>query len=169
MHCSWVQDRLVAFSDGELSPGEATFVAEHLDGCDDCEQLELRLAAVTPQNALEIPPEVMARMAQAVDDAVFEALEQPLVAPPPTVRTRWTRWLRRDRDLSNGAAIGYGLLLAACVGWGLSNWIAYQELQQEMMLATPVAVSAPTSPATIDSNDYEEASYRVDEPEENWR
>lgn len=169
MHCSWVQERLVAFADGELSPGEATFVGEHLDGCEECATLDAALRDVTPAPSLAVPPEVLARMAAAVDEAVMAALDEPIVAAPPGMAARWGRWLRRDRDLSNGAMLGYGILLAACVGWGVSNWIAYQELQQEITNARPVAAAAPSSPATIDSDDYEPASYSPDASEENWR
>ncbi|MEZ4317977.1 MAG: zf-HC2 domain-containing protein [Myxococcota bacterium] len=168
MQCPWVQERLVAFADGELSPGEATWVAEHLESCDACAQLDLRLRDVTPEPGLEIPADVMERMARAVDDAVLAALDEPPAVETPTTAARWGRWLRRDRDLSNGAMLAYGILLAACVGWGVSNWLVVQELRQEVQ-RSPVAATAPTNSATIDSTQYEPASYQPEQREENWR
>lgn len=166
MHCAWVQDRLVALSDGELSPGEATRVMEHLDDCEECALLDLQLREITPEPHLDVPPEVMANLARVVDAAVQEALDEPVYAPPPTMATRWSRWLRRDRDVSNGQILAAAIVFAMLGGWGLSNWLAAQD---GVTMSSPIANVAPSSSSTIDGAQYEPASYRPEEEGENWR
>jgi len=164
MQCAWIQDRLVAYSDGELSPGEATRVGEHLDGCEDCADLGARLLAITPEPHLQVPPEILAQLASQVDQAVHAALDEPVQPLPATATTRWARWLRRDRDVSNGQLVAAAVVFAMLGGWGLSNWMALPGPS-----TNTVATAAPSGPVTIDSDQYEPASYRPDEDGENWR
>ncbi len=166
MRCSWVQERLVALADGELSAGEATRTEEHLEHCIECRELDADLRMITPRPTLQVPPEIMARMAAAVDSAIEQTFDAPESTPAPRTGPL-TRWLPRDRDLSNGAMLGYGLILAACVGWGVSNWLAVQQLEERN--TPPVAQSAQPTPSTLDGDQYEPASYRPEEPEEEWR
>lgn len=170
MQCSWVTGRLVAFQDDELSRSEFTIVTEHLDGCASCQQLEQSLRDATPEPFLEIPPDVMASMARAVEDALEEEFTRPQQAVAPSTWQRSSRWLRKDRDTPNGALLGYGLLLAACLGWGVSNWFAVQALQAEVERPS-VALSAP-APATevvVPSDQYRPASWTPDAESEDWR
>ncbi len=174
MRCSWVQDRLVAFADDELSPGERVFVAEHLQACDACASLDVRLRAASPEPALIVPAGMLASMAAQVDAAIeaeLAAPEQHAAPPPAGLATlpgvaRAGRWLRRDRELSNGAMVAWGLLFAACFGWGLSNWMAVPDPTAP---AAPTYTAAPSPSAEIDSEHYRPASYSVDEEEDDWR
>jgi anti-sigma factor RsiW len=167
--CTWTMDRLVALQDGELSPGEDAFVREHLDGCPDCAAMEEALAAATPVADLIVPPEIQAALEVAVDTAVAAALEHPVDRRAPG--SAWRRWLRRDRDLSNGAILAYGFVLAACLGWGLSNWFAVQAMSQ-VQTAPDVAVDQRnTSPADgrIAPDQYRPASWTAEDEAEPWR
>jgi len=168
MHCAWVQDRLVAFADQELSPGEDSFVAEHISHCADCRELESQLRECSPEPSIAIPPEVLNKLAMAVDLAVSEEFDRPTVPVEPASTTRWARWLRRDRDLSNGAMLSYGVLFAACLGWGLSNWVAVQELRAQTR-APSIFTAAPTRSSTIGVDQYVPASYSPEDADENWR
>jgi hypothetical protein len=119
---------------------------------------------------LIIPPEIQRAMEEAVDAAVARTLDEP--AQTRSSSTSWTRWLRRDRDLSNGAMLTYGFLLAACLGWGLSNWFAVQALQNET--AAPVQIVrdgtvAPPVDSQLDPSQYRPASWTSEESPEPWR
>lgn len=170
MQCSWVIDKLVAFQDDELSPGECTFVGEHLDGCDACSEHEIALRDVTPEPFLEIPPEVLAQMAAAIDQAVADELASPKRPMAPSLWTRSTRWLRKDRDTPNGALLGYGLVLAACLSWGVSNWFAVQALQAEVERPTIAHTTAgDPAGAIVPSDQYQPASWTPEDDSEEWR
>lgn len=170
MDCTWVTDRLVALQDGELSPGELAFVTEHLVGCDDCATLEAALAEATPTPDLVVPPDIQAALEAAVDAAVARTLdEQPVQRRAPG--SAWMRWLRRDRDLSNGAMLAYGFVLAACIGWGFSNWFAVQAMSEVQPPAT-IAVDhhdAPSIDGTIAPDQYRPASWTSEEQSKPWR
>ncbi|MCA9572971.1 MAG: hypothetical protein KC656_34275, partial [Myxococcales bacterium] len=90
--------------------------------------------------------------------------------PPPArapLATPWTRWLRRDRSLSNAAALAYGFVLAACLGWGLSNWMSLHELEAEV---ARTELLVPADPQTsLAPDQYRPASFSEDESPEPWR
>lgn len=165
--CRWVEDRLVALQDGELSPSETHFVMEHLATCDACATLEAVLLEATPHPDLVVPPEIQAALEVAVDDAVQRALAEP-AAPPQPVHYAWTRWLRRDRDLSNGSLVVYGFLLAACLGWGLSNWMAVHDLQARIA-AAPARSEVQVPGTDLAPEQYRPASFDAGNPERPWR
>lgn len=169
MDCSWIEDRLVALQDDELSRSEHEVVTRHLQSCAACAELEQLLAGATPEPFLQVPAEVQARLALAVDAAIDSALaEQATPAAPPSVVERSRRWLRRDRDLSNGAMLAYAAALAICLGWGLSNWMAIQDAAQP-----PTSIARNEGSSTVSSEHYSPASYAVEkdaEPgEDEWR
>lgn len=185
MRCAWVEQRLVAWRDDELSPGEATFVMEHVDRCPACAALDARLQDATPDPWLAPPPDVLARMHAALDAAIERESNAEATRPAPRSVVnasrigRWARWLRRDRDLSNASAIGYVALLAACFGWGLSNWMAIEtSAPGSMPEAAQASVSAPTDPrdmdpaasgAAIPAEQYRPASWSPRDEAEDWR
>lgn len=166
MHCSWVGERLVALHDDELSRSEEQLVIEHLEACPDCADLAGRLDAITPEDALVVPAAVQTRLEAAVDDALDTAFEQPWQASPPGFWEQSRRWLRRDRDLSNGAMLAYAAVLAICVGWGLSNYLAVQAMNQDEPLTASTV-------APVSNGHYQPASYAIEdeagEGEEEWR
>lgn len=166
MHCSWVEERLVALHDDELSRSEQAVVLEHLERCPTCSELEARLAGIELEPALVIPAGVQVQLASAIDAALDEAFAQPWESTPPSAWEQTRRWLRRDRDLSNGAMLAYAAVLAVCVGWGLSNYLAVQAMQEEVPIAR-------TSVAPVTDGHYQPASWAVEEEapesEEEWR
>lgn len=170
MDCQWTQDRLVALQDGELSPSEETFVLEHLAGCPTCQEYELALSLATPEPSLVVPHAIQIALEARIDAALDDAFAHP--APPAVASHSWSRWLRRERDLSNGHALAYGFLLAACLGWGLSNWFAVQALQTETLAPVHMAHTSSTprdATTTVPADQYRPASWNADEPTEPWR
>ncbi len=172
--CRWVEQRLVALRDAELSPGETHFVLEHLETCARCSARDRALLDATPHPTLVVPPAIQAALEASVDRAIREALLQ---TPPPVERsTRWSRWLRRDRDLPNASILLYGFLLAACLGWGLSNWLSARELRNEIQAfqahsirSTPAGGATATEPVEIPSEQYRPASFETAPEDEPWR
>lgn len=166
MSCSEVQDRLVAWQDGELSPGETLQVGEHLEGCAACARLEARLDAATPRARLAPPAGVRAALADRVSAEVILALAErpPAPPPPPSPAARLGRWLRRDATVPRGAVAGYLVVLAVVVGWGLSSWWSLAALRAAD--ADPHR-AAQTSPATgapeIPADQWRPAAYNPEE------
>ena len=148
MTCSSVRRRLVAFQDGELSPGEMTLVQEHLEKCASCSNLEERLARATPQPTLMIPVAVQLKM----EAAVREALEEAKRNPEPV-----TEIVTETRAPSSASPLGrswmraglYAALAALTVGWGATAWwspslsgslsmVSNQQVAESRIAATPM-------------------------------
>ena len=129
MRCDEVRDRLVAWQDAELSPGEATRVEEHLAGCADCRLRERRLAAATPRPELlrprldrRVPPDLLASLAERVSAEVVLA-EARRVDPAPEVPPARAvgAWLRSEARVPMGWILVYAALLFGAIGFGLSG------------------------------------------------
>ena len=84
MHCLDAQPDLGAYVDGELSPERATFLEQHLAGCDECRAELARLRAVV--DAMETWPLVP-------EPARLRARVMAQVRPRPTLprfRVHWS-------------------------------------------------------------------------------
>ena len=103
MHCRDMQWELESYIDGDLNPGQATLLEQHLAGCDDCQVELARLQTVVA--ALESWPLVV-EPAQ-LTTRVMTQIKQPL--PLPTFRIRWS-----DVAIS---ATGAGLVAVALLAW----------------------------------------------------
>ncbi|MCB9687643.1 MAG: zf-HC2 domain-containing protein [Alphaproteobacteria bacterium] len=128
MECHEVRDRLVAWQDGELSPGETVQLEEHLDGCSDCRRHERRLADATPRPELlrprmdqRVPAHILAALADRVDaDSILAAARRPEPAPPPHA-SRVASWLRAEARVPRGWMLVYAAVLFGAIGFGLSS------------------------------------------------
>ncbi|MEZ4236713.1 MAG: zf-HC2 domain-containing protein [Myxococcota bacterium] len=128
--CNEVIPRLVAWQDGELSPGEATQVSEHVAGCAGCARAHHRLAITAPLPPPAPPAAVQRRLAAAFDvDAILAAAEAPEPAVPPAPSWASAAWahLARPSAVPRAAVLVYLALLAAALGWGASNWWALRD------------------------------------------
>ena len=175
MSCDWIGDRLVAFQDDELGRSEHLIVEEHLRECRECRDLEQTLALSTPEPFILVPKEHQLHLQAALATTLDIEFNTPHQRVPPSTSQRWASWLRRDRDMSNGTIIAYGLLLAACVSWGVANWIAVRSISAPSS-TTALALHSNTasSSETFSSDQYRPAGYELSEsttepPEEYWR
>ncbi|TNE90961.1 MAG: hypothetical protein EP330_06755 [Deltaproteobacteria bacterium] len=146
MRCRAVQERLVAWRDGELAPGEAVRVEEHVAGCVDCRVLDEHLLAATPEPFLDIPPisaEAEARLARMLDETTVDA---PALMWQPEVD--WRR-------LAPHALWAAAVLL--CLGWGLTKHYEAQALQAQLD-----AAPAPAE-TVLGEGDFRPASWAPSE------
>jgi hypothetical protein len=150
--CWDIQERLVPFQDGELAPSELELVAEHLDGCDGCADLERRLDRATPRPTLLIPPRVHEELQHRVAEAVDRAWETT-TWEPPTLTQRWRRWLARDRDVTTSTMLAYAAMLLVVSTWGMGNWMEARQLRAQATDPGPSLVSP------IPAEQYRPASY----------
>lgn len=137
MNCASARERLVALQDGELSPGEAMRVGDHLALCSACRELEGCLRAATPMAGAE-PPIAMRRSAWLrIDRAIDEAWAHPA---PVQLPMTWADRMAERYPLPAGAVLGYAAALLFALTWGASNWVAARHLEAELQEArSPVA------------------------------
>jgi anti-sigma factor RsiW len=158
MRCHHVQQRLVAYQDRELSPGERTQVDDHLRTCDRCQTDEDALFAVTPQAQLIVPWHLKQQLRDQVDIEILWALAQ--AKPEQTVRSeRWARWWTRHTELSRMSVAVYAALLLGALAWGGLNW-QHASLLEAEIARHEIVDSVSTSPPTkIPATQYKPASY----------
>ena len=138
MRCRDVRTLLVAHADHELSRSGHTLVADHLATCRSCRGVAARLETATPEDALQIPPDLRARLTKTINYTRLRDLASAPSGADPSWATRG--WLDQPIRLSRGLLLGYALLLAAVFGWGLSG-------QMDTPAHSEVTVSADPLPA----------------------
>jgi anti-sigma factor RsiW len=147
MHCTAVKQRLVAWRDEELSPGEAVRVEEHLARCPSCRALEMRLAAVTPEPFLTVAP-----VSQAASDALARALDE--VEDATEERSSEAPSAYSILDFSELAPhLAWAVVVMLCLGWGLSRHATALSLQAQLD-----AQGAPQE-SVLDGASFREASW----------
>ena len=155
MNCRATRKRLVAFQDGELSPGERSQVSKHLAGCATCRHLERRLGAATPEPFLWVPEEHQVALEAALDASALAAHD----GEPRTLQ--WS-WLSRRTHLPAGAVLAYGALLVLALMWGVGNWLEARSLQvalQELHVGAPVGTELGVAPLEIPADQFRPASW----------
>ena len=166
MHCRGVRRRLVAFQDGELSPGEHTQVRDHLGRCEACARLEQRLAQVTPRPFLELDPELQETMWGRLDAAIDAAFRHQQSLPRPSRVQVWWRWLTEETTVPTGAMLAYAALLLVAITWGAHNWWTAQQLQLALDRRDGAAPVQVVVPAEIPADQFRPAAWV---PEEDQR
>ncbi len=161
MRCTAVQQRLVAYQDQELSPGEQARVSEHLNRCIRCQAEEDALFSVTPRPELVVPQHVQEHLQEAVDADILWALA--LQRPPPTVGTQWARWWSRDAQFSRTAVFAYAAILLCAVSWGMTNWWTVSKLEAEIARQETIETIATPPGTDIPAQQYRPAAYTPDE------
>jgi anti-sigma factor RsiW len=158
MRCHHVQQRLVAYQDRELSPGEHAKVCDHLSGCDRCQADEDALFAVTPQAQLMVPWHLEQQLRDRVDIEVLWALAQ--ARPEPPVRSRrWARWWTAQTEMSRMSVAMYAALLLGAIAWGGLNWRQASLLEGEIARQEIADGLVTSPPSKIPAAQYKPASY----------
>lgn len=169
MRCAAVQSRLVAWQDEELSPGEHVRVTEHLESCADCRAAEARLIPVDLSDALEIPPELAARLAAAtqVDHLLAEAERADRRSPfPPAPWYR--RWTTEVVEVPSWMLLAAAATLFLTAGWAVQMTWAYESSMAETQAliaerAEPNAEPLEVSPIDLPADQFQPASYQPGE------
>lgn len=122
MRCHAVHPLLVAFRDGELSPGESVRVTEHLDRCEACQDLDRELVLATPSPFLATPV-----LSADDEDRLSRALDHARVDPPamhmPLFDFEPERlWVH----------LAWAATVALCLSWGWSNHTQAVALQAQL-------------------------------------
>ncbi|MCO4744067.1 MAG: zf-HC2 domain-containing protein [Proteobacteria bacterium] len=147
MRCTAVHPLLVGYRDGELSPGEAVRVREHLDGCRPCAELDDALMAATPEPFLPTPTvgaEDELRLSRALDDV--------RVAPPEMHHPLF------DIDASRvWTHVAWAAALLLCIGWGWSNY------QHAAMLQAQLDAAPAQNETVLDEAGFRPASWAPSE------
>lgn len=148
MRCDEARDRLVARDDGELSPGEATQVDEHLRGCAACAAHRGALQAVTPRPRARPPAHALRRLDDAldVDLLLAKAAEAPAAEP---LSTRARRFFGAEVTVPRTHALAYAAALLLAVGLAVAGWWSGE---------APATVADHAAP--LPSVQYEPASFR---------
>jgi len=163
VHCRAVRMQLVAFQDGELSPGQRTQVREHLDRCAACAKLERRLEEVTPRPFVEVDPELQETMWRRLDAAIDAAFRRQRTLPPPSRLQLWWRWLAEETTVPTGAMLAYASLLLIAITWGAHNWWTAQQLQLALNQRDASAPMQLVVPAEIPADQFRPAAWAPEE------
>jgi anti-sigma factor RsiW len=154
MRCHEVRERLVAWDDGELSPGEATQVDDHVRTCPACAAHGNALHGVTPRpSALHVPAHILAALHQRVDVDVVLAEVARQRDPDPVV-VRLQRFLRQEAQVPMVAVVAYAAVLLLAVSLAVSGW-----------WSSAPALTVADQPSTLPSEQYEPASFRPATPQ----
>lgn len=120
MDCNAIADRVAAYLDDELSRSEREVFEEHLESCEQCQQVVERVAAVD----LSPPPPLPAVGAPGFWDRMDRALEVELSRPATTEQPRpvgsrrlWSWELR----VSAPVVLAYAAFLLLAIGWSFAN------------------------------------------------
>lgn len=116
MDCHEVEDRMAAWLDAELSPGEAELIARHLEHCPACAATMRRMEAQAfPRLHL---PDVGAPGFWDRMDAVLDREQERRVEAEaaPAARAASGGWLRGEVRLPRATLLAYAALLVLAVG-----------------------------------------------------
>lgn len=163
MHCTTTKQRIVAFQDAELSPGEHTRVQEHLAVCSDCQNDEKRLDRVGPLR-LDIPLPAYQAMHEVTDPDLVWHLAS--TRPLGTDSAPWDGWLTQHVEVPNWWLVAAAALLATTIGWAVSTSASLGEANAELASRATSAPTAIVSPgAEVPADQFRAASWRAsDDP-----
>ena len=121
MNCDRIEQYLPGYAGGDLGAESSRAVAEHLEGCARCSEVDSRhqrlhagLAHLQAQG-LEPPPFLV----DAIVDAIKDRSRRRLLIPPVPAAEYVARTAFENRDAIAGVA--GAALLAAGVAWALSR------------------------------------------------
>ena len=163
MQCTAIQQRLVAFQDSELSPGELVRVQEHLASCSTCRSDQRSLDRIGPLR-LEIPIHATRAMHEVTHpDLIWELAAS---RPKSTSVEPWSRWLTREIEVPTWWVLAAAALLATSIGWAASSSVSLDRSAVARAARAPSPPSAVMAPgAEVPANQFRAASWRAsDDP-----
>lgn len=166
MHCAAVQSRLVAWQDEELSPGEHVRVTEHLEQCPDCRAAETRLGSIDLSDALEIPPHLAARLAQATSPELLLAEAARADRASPFPKAPWhRRWTTEVVEVPSWMVMAAAAALFLTAGWAVQMTWAYESsvAETEALMAErtePSTEPLQITPVDLPADQFKPASYQ---------
>lgn len=158
MNCRETQSLLVAWQDGELSPGSSARISEHVAACPSCREIEMRLRAATPMAGPGLPNDLRRLAWDRIDRALELARAAPTPVPPsPLERLGGHLGAAGERvPMPLGAVVGYAMVLVLTLIWGTSNWWTASQLRAEVE-GRRIVVEAPSS--DVPAAQFRPASY----------
>lgn len=154
MDCDTLQELLVPFLEGELSPSEQELAEDHLTACARCSDLASRISSQDAALA-SLPPEPDPRlsdaafwgpMTAAVDaawDARAQAPDGPAAAPEPP---------RRELRVTPVGLTAYAAALLLALAWGWSNHRDAERATAEAdALRAEQSTAVPSAPARVEA------------------
>ena len=159
MHCTAIQQRLVAFQDAELSPGEHVRVYEHLATCITCRSDHRSLERIGPLR-LEIPVHALRAMHEVTHpDLIWELAAS---RPETSYTTPWKKWLNRGIELPTWWVLAAAALLATSIGWAASTSASLHFSTTELATrATPPPATVMAPGSEVPANQFRSASWRA--------
>ena len=162
MNCSETQSLLVAWQDGELSPGSSARISEHVTVCGTCREIEMRLRAATPLAGPGLPTDLRRLAWDRIDRALDLARATPTPVPPMSLTWFGSQVAAERVPLPFGAVVGYVVVLGLVLAWGTSNWWTASQLRAEVE-GRRIVVESPTSDLPADQ--FRPASYAPGTPQ----
>ncbi len=164
MNCRETQSLLVAWQDGELSPGTSARISEHVSACPSCREIEMRLRAATPMAGPGLPNDLRRLAWDRIDRALELARATPTPVPPSALERLGGHLgaVNERVPLPFGAVVGYAMVLGLALAWGASNWWTANLLRAEVE-GRRIVVEAPAS--DVPAAQFRPASYAPTAPE----
>ena len=164
MQCNAVSQRLVAWRDGELSPGERVRVSEHLRTCGPCRAREQVLASATPYPPLFLHPAVATRLRERTEiDVILTAADDPQRTPRFTDLSH-PSWFSGEVEVPRWIALAAAFLLASALGWAWQSHTSLEEAHAELARRAADSAPAQAEPAQpLPADHYRPAAWQSSE------
>ena len=125
MDCRTVRDRIAAWEDQELSPGETSQMREHLEHCSECMAFSQRIREQSRWLA-DLPPPALPELNEpdfwkSMDDRLSRELDQMQQIPLAGNQEDVIVWRRRRFSVPLPAVVAYAAALILAVLWGLDR------------------------------------------------
>ena len=125
MDCRTVRDRISAWEDQELSPGEASQMADHLAHCSECLAFSQRIQEQSRWLA-DLPPQALPELDdpdfwKPMDDRLAQELDRLEQGSLSVEEENASLWRQRRFSVPLPAVLAYAAALALAVWWGLEQ------------------------------------------------
>jgi anti-sigma factor RsiW len=156
MQCERARDLVSPYLDGELSPGERSAVAAHIEGCRACaaEVADFqRIGRTIAEMGREPTPKALALRVRAklARAAEAEDAQIPLQSPAKLVSSRPSFASRYH--MRQAAVIAAACIISAFATWWVTSAVGQQQRLEQEVLAAHVRSLLQESPIQVASSD----------------